>query len=731
MATAREIQTAYRTIARAELSEAEASAIVATGITFAAYVVELSSEFALTTGAAIAVSQVVTGLVPSSERLDILTPEADRQLIWYRDRAVLNPSLGPFEALGRGYANEPDTGFAEKYGAHSTVDFINEVYVEVYGRLPSTGAMDNLKSQIAFFNELYTNEGLDNVALQAKGAVLGQIVGYAFFDPSAAATSRLDDAVATFFASLAGGDTSGYGGPLALLPPLAFTSARNANTKENVAASSVVYQAETNAAGAVKFSLTGVDSDAALFRIDADTGALRFRASPDFEAPADRDRDNTYLVDITATDARGNSSTRSVAIEVTDVASITRVSVASNGTQGNGASMLAAPSGDGRFVIFSSDSSTLVAGDTNSTRDVFVHDRESGTTNRVSVASSGTQANGASDQPIISSDGRFAVFTSAASNLVGGDTHGNNDVFIVELATGTVRRASVAGDGTENNADNGSPFVSGNGRYVTFVSDATNLGGGGDDNQPDVFMLDTQTNALSHIAPSPFFAHADNLIAYAATSDDGKYIAFDSYDASLHPSDTNGTFDVFVNNTVTGDTALISVALDGFSGDFESYFPSMSADGRYVFFGSTATNLVANDTNTKYDVFLRDTATSTTKRISESSAGTESNDHSWVPKISADGRYVVFGSDATNLVANDTNGKHDIFVYTIATGHISRVSLNDLGSQAIHDVYSPVISADGRFVTFYSEDPTLVPGDTNGVNDVFIVDGLEQGWWLA
>lgn len=729
MATINEIKAAHRVIARAELSDAEAGAIVATGITFAAYVVELSSEFALTTGAAIAVSQVVTGLVPGSARLDILTPEAERQLVWYREQGVMNPSLGPFEALGRGFANEPGMGFAEKYGSLSTEDFINQVYAEVFARLPSPAAMASLKSQIVFFNELYRNEGLENVALQAKGSVLGQIVGYAFFDPSAAAMTKLDDAVASFFATLANGETAGYGKALPVPPPLAFTSARSASTQENAAAGTIVYQAQTNDGGPVKYSLAG--TDAALFRLDADTGALRFRASPDYEAPGDRDRDNSYLVEITATDARGNAGTRSVAIDVTDVEAVTRLSVSSSGAEANGASTSSVVSANGRFVIFDSAASNLVAGDTNGVSDIFLHDRDTGTTRRVSVAQDGTEGNAASTLGTISGDGRFAIFVSAASNLVASDPNPYEDIFIVDLATGAVRRITASDSAAGPNSGNQQALsVSHDGGKIAFDSVADALVGFDMNGVSDIFVIDAASGAtaLASLAPGPLPANDES--AYPAVSADGRFVAFDSFATNLVATDTNETGDIFLRDLETNTTALVSVAIGGDSGNNVSWSASISGEGRYVTFDSTASNLVAGDSEGQTDIFLRDVLTQTTIRVSESASGVGGNASSTFPVISADGRYIAYASSASNLVAGDSNGTKDLFVYEVATGATSRVMTN-AGAQPGSNLTVNAISADGRFLTFLSEDPTLVGGDTNGLEDVFIVDGLEQGWWIA
>src|SRR5438477_1766666 len=232
-----------------------------------------------------------------------------------------------------------------------------------------------------------------------------------------------------------------------------------------------------------------------------------------------------------------------------------RVSVASDGTtEGNDASLGSALSADGRLVAFQSAATNLVAGDTNGTTDVFVHDRQTDMTARVSVASDGTQANDASSYPALSADGRLVAFQSAATNLVADDTNGATDVFVHDRQTGTTERVSVASGRSQGNGSNAGPVLSADGRFVAFHGTASNLVGG----------------------------------------------------------DTNGATDVFVHDRQTGTTERVSVASGGTQGNDSSAGPALSADGLLVAFHSTATNLVAGDANRAYDVFVHDRAVSTT-----------------------------------------------------------------------------------------------------------------------
>jgi Tol biopolymer transport system component len=210
-------------------------------------------------------------------------------------------------------------------------------------------------------------------------------------------------------------------------------------------------------------------------------------------------------------------------------------------------------------------------------------------------------------------------------------------------------------------------------------------------------------------------------------SDDGRYVVFGSYASDLVPGDTNGAIDVFLRDRRTGRTDRVNLGPGGVEADDESWDPRISADGRFVVFSSLATNLVDGDTNGLQDVFVRDLVTRTTERVSVSSSGEQGNDESFTARISADGRFVVFFSYASNLVPGDTNQFGDIFVRDRQAGTTERVSVSSSGAQAMptfDDEDACDISADGRYVAFVSDADNLVPGDTNWNPDVFVRDRL-------
>ena len=345
----------------------------------------------------------------------------------------------------------------------------------------------------------------------------------------------------------------------------------------------------------------------------------------------------------------------------------TRVSVASDGSEGNFDSTFSSISADGRYVAFQSYANNLVNNDTNGTGDIFVHDRQTGQTTRVSVASNGTEGNANSyDSSIISADGRYVAFISDANNLVSNDTNLATDVFVHDRQTGQTTRVSVASNGTEGNDRSSAPTISADGRYLAFNSDASNLVSGDTNDQGDIFAHDRQTGQTTRVSIASDDTEGNSSSATPAVSVDGRYVAFQSFASNLISGDTNGQGDIFVHDRQTGQITRVSVASDGTEGNnFSGFSPAISADGRYVAFHSYASNLVSDDTNGRPDVFVHDRQTGQTTRVSTASDGTEGNNHSlfYYPAFSADGRFVAFYSTASNLVSGDTNGMGDVFVH--------------------------------------------------------------------
>ena len=212
---------------------------------------------------------------------------------------------------------------------------------------------------------------------------------------------------------------------------------------------------------------------------------------------------------------------------------------------------------------------------------------------------------------------------------------------------------------------------------------------------------------------------ADRGSANPSMSQDGRYVAFQSGATNLVAGDTNGVTDIFVRDTVADTTLRVSVDSAGNQADEFSTNPRISPDGRYVAFESAATDLVAGDTNGVTDVFLHDLQTGATVRVSVSSTGGQGNDDSSEASLSADGRYVAFSSQATNLVPGDANAKTDIFVRDLVVGTTILASVTSTGAQAGQPCYNPSISGDGRFVVFETYNG-LVPEDVDGLPNAYL-----------
>ena len=397
-----------------------------------------------------------------------------------------------------------------------------------------------------------------------------------------------------------------------------------------------------------------------------------------------------------------------------------RVSVASDGTEGNDWSHNPSISADGRFVAFHSAAINLVSDDTNSYWDIFVHDGQTGETTRVSVASDGIQGDSSSAYPTISADGRYVAFDSYADNLVSGDTNSTGDVFVHDRQTGQTMIVSIASDGSQGNSSSEFSSISADGRYVSFHTDADNLVSGDTNDSDDVFVHDRQTGTTTRISVASDGGQGDHSSWSASISGNGFFVAFVSDATNLVNGDTNGESDIFVHDRQTGETTLVSVASDGIQENRSSRYPSISVDGRYLAFDSEADNLVSGDTNSALDVFVHDRLTGETTRVSVASDGTQGNSSSSYPSISADGRFVAFESWADNLVNGDTNGTGDVFVHDRLTGLTERVSFTSGGIQVNFNSWSPSITSNGGSVAFASYAPNLVPNDTNNVTDIFV-----------
>ncbi len=417
----------------------------------------------------------------------------------------------------------------------------------------------------------------------------------------------------------------------------------------------------------------------------------------------------------------------------------TLISATSQGAAGNAASDLPSISADGSYVVFQSSATNLVSGDTNARRDIFLLDRQSGATVRVSKGLSGAESNADSQTPMIAAAGRYVVFQSTATNLVNADTNLVPDIFVYDVSTGSTTRVSVATGNAQGNGDCYRPQISSDGRFVAFTSFSTALVANDTNAASDVFLHDRDPDANGtfdegngttvRVSLSPTGAQLDTASDFPSLSSNGRYVAFSS-----------GT-GVYVYDRNSGTTENITPTSNG-----ASSFTSISADGQTVVYTSAATNLVASDTNSNVlDVFVYNRTLTTTTLASVSQSGTQSTDDSLSPAISSDGRYVVFVTEAASLTTQ-VNGANATFdAVSAATGgsgggggtatsyYVYRRDLSQNSTVRASSTYSgsipnassgsPAISSDGTLIAFSSLATGLTcASDGNSATDVFLRD---------
>ena len=407
--------------------------------------------------------------------------------------------------------------------------------------------------------------------------------------------------------------------------------------------------------------------------------------------------------------------------EAGDSGDITLASRSTNGASGDGGSYYEAfPSGDGRFVAFTSYASDLVTGDTNNEQDIFIINVTNGAISLVTANLSGTNsANEYSEMPRISTDGRFVAFVSYSTNLVAGVTNSYGNIYQRDTVAGITRLISVSTNGTTIGNDDAYDLeMTPDGRFIVFESWSTNLVMNDLNGfSVDVYLRDTNNATCELISVNGAGTGSANGESYdAAVSGNGRYVAIESEATDLGPADANGLNDVYVRDRNTASNYLCSVALGGGSGDSASFDPVISSNGVIVLFYSYATNLVTGDTSTFRKIFAYNTTNQTVQLVTISTNGSSPNDNSYDARISADGRYVAFECYASDLVANDLNGTGgDIFVRDLVAGTTTLISVNcEATGGGNSDSYLPALSDDGRYVAFNSIATDLLSGDFSG-----------------
>jgi VCBS repeat-containing protein len=424
--------------------------------------------------------------------------------------------------------------------------------------------------------------------------------------------------------------------------------------------------------------------------------------------------DDTYLVD-NVNDAVNERSESGF--------SISRISTTATGNETiDGASANVRFSSDGSRIVFESTAANFVAGDTNASNDIFVKNLTTGQVSRINTDSAGTQAiGGQSSHAVFSADGTKVVFRSDATNLVADDSNGKSDIFIKNLLTGTLTRVSTNSAGLQADESSTSADILADGTKVVFASSATNLITGDTNNSSDVFLKDLKTGTVTRLSTDNTGTESNGNSLAPQVSSDGSRVIFISVSSNLVSDDTNSKQDVFMKNIATQELIRLSVTDTGAQANGASYEAVFSSDGTKVLFASDASNLVAGDTNSVRDLFIKDLTTGLVSRVSSDSTGKDANAASYNGQFSADGTRVVFVSSASNLVAGDNNGLRDVFVKDLVTGMVTRVSTATDGIQGNGISGGNVaFSVDGNQVAFDSAANNLIDNDNNGKTDIYL-----------
>jgi Tol biopolymer transport system component len=413
-----------------------------------------------------------------------------------------------------------------------------------------------------------------------------------------------------------------------------------------------------------------------------------------------------------------------------DTMSVVRASVDTMGGDPDSFSFNPSIDGKGRRVAFWSTANDLVSGDDNFADDVFVRDLRTQVTIRASLDVGSDDPNGKSFFPTISASGRYVAFASDASDLVPGDGNGLEDIFVRDLKLATTTRVTVDSTGGDANGGTRHASISADGGHVIFVSTASDLVPGDGNGLPDVFVRDLQagttTRASVDVAGGDANGQSGSFFLFdpPSMSASGRYAAFFSDASDLVPNDGNGVSDVFVRDLARNQTIRVSVDVSGGDPDGGacSNNPSISANGGLVAFCSYATDLVPDDDNGVADVFVYSLNQGTIERVSVDTVSGDADGGSFSPSLNGSGRQVAFASTAADLVPGDGNGLLDVFVRDMSRGVTRRVSVDVSGGDANGVSGEPSISRDGASVAFHSSADDLVPGDGNQTFDIFVGD---------
>lgn len=397
--------------------------------------------------------------------------------------------------------------------------------------------------------------------------------------------------------------------------------------------------------------------------------------------------------------------------------------VNSAGVQSNVGARAPSLSGDASSVAFASEADNLVSGDTNGIPDVFVRDRDTGITQRVSIDDQGQEANGFGFYYAISRRGRYVAYDSLATNLVPGDINGKSDIFLRDLDLQRTTRVSLSSLGAEANGHSERPALSGDGRFVVFTSAATNLVPIDTNNRQDVFVRDRLLGVTELVSISTAGGQGNHDSTKATISDDGRYCAFESRATNLDPAHpTQQVTSIYLRDRTALTTTMLGLTSAGQVANAYVHDAMVSGSGTHVAFVSGASDIVPGDTNAVQDVFVTDLLGGITERVSLGPGGAQVTGFVALNSISFDGRFVGMRSPAPELISGGSNGRLQVYLRDRSSGRNYLMSQSLTGQHGLDDSNAVVTSDDGRFVAFESDAPNLLPGTPDQWRDIFLAD---------
>ncbi len=355
---------------------------------------------------------------------------------------------------------------------------------------------------------------------------------------------------------------------------------------------------------------------------------------------------------------------------------------------------------------------------------MILYDRQTQTSKQIDLSPSGALPDARRcDHPTFSGDSRYIAYESGAGNLVDGDTNAKVDIFVYDNQLGKNVRVSLSTSGVQPNNDCTMPEISNDGKFVVYQSRATNLVSGDTNDKTDVFIRDIANNTTERVSVDAAGQEKAGYSEYPSVSADGSLVAFQSSADELVPGGVGKT-SIYVKNRASGQIRRVSVSTSGSVADNNCNYPKISANGRYVVWISRATNLVPNDTNAKSDVFRHDLQTGETILVSVNSTEAQSNGDASTAYISSDGRYVAFTSNASNLGGTDTNNIEDLYIRDIQAGVTVPVSVSyDPAKGNVGAFYSGnALSTDGMYAVFLSNNQYVVDNNVETRYNVYLRD---------